>query len=107
MIPKQLRIDFPDYSAKEQEKDSMRCRFRQVYVMKVDGKWGHYTILDKKEDYGLHDGDLTETYYELKAQFPQHVVKVIRNEGLENYLRDMLCKKKPVFKNELRLPFER
>lgn len=85
---KQLRLDFSDYPAKEQERDAMKSRFRQVYLMKVDGEWGHFTIIDGKDDVDFHTGDLTETYFELKAKFPQHAVKVIRNEGLENYLRD-------------------
>jgi len=91
---KQLRLDFSDYSAREQERDTMRSRFRQVYLMRVDGKWAHYTLVEGKEDYDSHDGDLTQTYYEIKAQFKEHTVKVIQNKGLEDYLRDMLPKKK-------------
>lgn len=90
---KQLRLDFSDYSAREQERDTMRSRFRQVYLMRVDGKWAHYTLVEGKEDYDSHDGDLTQTYYEIKAQFKEHTVKVIQNKGLEDYLRDMLPKK--------------
>lgn len=87
---KQLRLDFSDYSAKEQEKDAMKSRFKQVYLMKIDGVWGHYTIIDGKDEIDFHEcKDLTETYFELKGQFPQHQVRVIRNEGLENYLRDI------------------
>lgn len=96
---KQPRLDFSDYSAKEQERDAMKSRFRQVYLMKVDGQWGHYTIIEGKEDIDFHDGDLTETYFELKSKFPQHAVKVIMNEGLENYLRD---KRPEILKKHLR-----
>ena len=91
---KQLRIDFPDYSAKEQELDAKRSLFRQVYLMKIDGKWGHYTIVDGKEDYDFHKGDLTETYNDIKAEYPRHRVRVIQNKGLEDYLRDMIPQKK-------------
>lgn len=100
---KQLRIDFPDYSAREQERDAMRSRFRQVYLMRVDGKWAHYTLIDGKEDYDSHDGDLTQTYYEVKQKLPQHSVKVIQNKGLEDYLRDMLPRKKQAQKNSKQL----
>lgn len=96
---KELRLNFSDYSAKEQEKDAMKSRFKQVYLMKVDGEWGHFTIIDGKDDIDFHSGDLTETYFELKAKFPQHAVKVIRNEGLENYLRD---KRPEIMKKRLR-----
>lgn len=90
---KQLRLDFSDYSAKEQEKDAIKSRFKQVYLMKVDGVWAHFTIIDGKDDYDSYDGDLTQTYYEVKRKLPQHAVKVIQNKGLEDYLRDMLPKK--------------
>lgn len=95
MYPKQLRIDFPDYSAKEQERDSMKSRFRQVYVMKVDGEWAHFTIIDGKDDFDFYDkADLTETYFAIKSKFPEHQVRVIQNEGLQNYLRDQKPKLK-------------
>lgn len=100
---KQLRLDFADYSAREQERDAMRSRFRQVYLMKVDGKWAHFTIIEGKEDYDSHDGDLTQTYYEVKQKLPQHSVKVIQNKGLEDYLRDMLPKKKQTQTNSKQL----
>lgn len=90
---KQLRLDFPDYPAREQERDAMKSRFKQIYLMKVDSKWAHYTIIDGKDDYDSYEGDLTQTYYEIKARFKEHVVKVIQNKGLEDYLRDMLPKK--------------
>lgn len=91
---KELRIDFPDYPPKEQEMDAMRARFKQVYLMKIQGKWVHYTLIDRKEDYDIHNEDLTQTYYEIKAKFRDYTVKVIQNDGLENYLKDMLFKKK-------------
>jgi hypothetical protein len=91
---KQLRLDFPDYPAKEQERDAMRSCFKQIYLMRVDGKWAHYGIIDRQEDFDTHDGDLTETYFELKNKFPEHRMRVIQNKGLEDYLRDMLPKKR-------------
>ena len=64
----QLRLDFSDYSAREQERDTMRSRFRQVYLMRVDGKWAHYTLVEGKEDYDSHDGDLTQNILRSKAE---------------------------------------
>lgn len=91
---KEQRLPFSDYPADEQERDAMRSRFRQVYLMKVDGKWSHFTIINGKDDYDSYEGDLTQTYYEVKQKLPLHSVKVIQNKGLEDYLRDMLQKKK-------------
>lgn len=42
-MAKQLRIDFPDYSAQQQEIDATRAERRQtkdIYVMRVNGDWG-------------------------------------------------------------------
>jgi hypothetical protein len=42
-MAKQLRIDFSDYSAKQQEIDATRAERRQtkdIYVMRVNGDWG-------------------------------------------------------------------
>lgn len=105
---KQLRLSFSDYSAKEQERDAMKSRFKQVYLMKVDGEWGHFTIIDGEDDIDFHKGDLTETYFELKARFPEHTVKVIQNKGLENYLRDKrpeIVKKRLSNVRELKINF--
>lgn len=96
---KQLRLDFSDYSAREQERDAMKSCYKQIYLMRIDGKWTHYSIIDGKENYDSHDGELTETYHELKSQFPGFRMRVIRNEGIEDYLRDMLPKKRQAQKD--------
>lgn len=102
---KQLRIDFPDYPAEEQEKDIKRLKLiRHAYLMKVDGEWAHLIIGQNEDRHYYGKKNLTEVYHELKENFPNHKPIVIRNEGLENYLRDM--KPKPKVK-ELTIPFER
>jgi hypothetical protein len=43
MEPKQQRLNFSDYSARQQEIDAARSQRRQttdVYVMRVNGDWG-------------------------------------------------------------------
>ena len=100
---KQLRLDFSDYSAEEQERDYQKKRFRQVYLMKVNGIWGHVTIVDSIVKYGFHNGDLTDTYNEIKTEFPTHCVRVIRNQGLENYLRDRMKPRKQAYNNAQQL----
>lgn len=37
---KQLRIDFPDYSAEEQERDANRFKPNEIYLSRVNGEWG-------------------------------------------------------------------
>ena len=42
---KELRLDFPDYLAAEQDKDAERSARRketELHVMKVNGAWGGY-----------------------------------------------------------------
>lgn len=107
---KQGRLNFSDYTAEQQERDARRSRFRQVYLMKVDGEWGHLTIIDGELKADFHKGDLTQTYYELKAEFPTHHVSVIRNQGLENYLRDkrpeIMMRKQKDNPKQLKIPFK-
>lgn len=88
------RLNFSDYSAKEQKADSIRRCLRQVYALKVDGVWSHFAIIDGKDNYDFYDGkDIADTYFELKARFPEHQVRVIQNKGIENYLRDKRAEK--------------
>lgn len=86
---KEMRLDFPDYPASEQEKDARSARFRQVYLLKVDGEWGHFTLTNHQPDIDFYgEKTLTEVYYKIKESYPRHHIQVIRNKGLENYLRD-------------------
>ena len=88
------RFDFSDYSAKEQEKDVKKSRrlkvIRHAYLMKVDGEWAHFIVGTQGKDdidyYG--DMELTAVYNKLQRTRPEYTVKVIQNEGLENYLRE-------------------
>ena len=102
---KQLRLNFSDYSAEEQEKDTHRKRIIQVpkhaYLMKVDGVWAHLIVNQVGDECRFYeDMNLTQVYYELKKKKSGYKPKVIENEGLEAYLRN---KKLPY--RQLRIPF--
>jgi hypothetical protein len=88
---KEQRLNFSDYSAEQQEKDIVEAIKKVhkpiLFVLKVDGEWAHL-------DYQLHykfyeDKNLFQMYNEVKRTHPEHRLKYIINEGLENYLRDM------------------
>lgn len=100
---KHLRFNFSDYSAEQQEKDASNHVRRQVYLMKVDGEWGHLIIKQLgNDDIDFYPGDtLFEVYDKLKESLPNCQPKVIQNRGLENYLRDIKQKRgpKPKVKN--------
>lgn len=102
---KELRLNFSDYPAEEQEKDTRRKRIIQVpkhaYLMKVDGVWAHLIVNQAGDEYRFYeDMNLIQVYYELKKNKPGYKPKVIKNEGLEAYLRN---KKLPY--RQLRIPF--
>lgn len=104
---KQLRINFPDYTAEEQDADAKKMKkikvIRHAYLMRVDGEWAHFIVNQKGDDIGYYgDMKLTEVYEKLKRERPEYTPRVISNEGLENYLRDR--KPKP---RQLRITFER
>lgn len=90
---KELRLDFPDYPAEEQEKDAARAKrlkvIRHAYLMRINGEWAHFIIGQGGEDIDFYEElKLPEVCAKLKRKFPEHQPRVIMNEGLENYLRD-------------------
>lgn len=92
---KEQRLDFPDYPAKEQEKDVERFKFLEkkyqphIFLLKFDGLWASMTF-SNGIDHKFYDGmNLYQTFKEVQRTHPNHKMKYIMNEGLENYLRDM------------------
>lgn len=107
---KQLRLNFNDYPAIEQEYDSQRIIKKvpkHVYLLKVDGEWCSFIV--KKDDDDIRyfeDKSLPEVYYWLKEHRPEYTAKVIQNKGLEEYLRSRRDDFKPKYK-QLRIFNER
>lgn len=98
---KQLRIPFPDYTPEQQERDanSRKVHKPTLFVLKVDGVWAH---LDFDLKYKFYENkNLFQMYNEIKESHPNHNLKYIINQGLENYLRDM--KKREAENNKLQL----
>ena len=91
---KQGRLNFSDYSAEQQEADAKKAHrlkvIRHAYLMRVDGEWAHFIIgTHGKDDIDYYgDMELTAVYNKLQRTRPEYTVKVIQNEGLENYLRE-------------------
>ena len=92
---KELRINFPDYTADNQERDVQRFEERQkkdVYIVKVKGNYGAY--MPDGEDYisyGNHEAkDLTEFYKHAHKYFEKLRIKpkfhCIHNQGIEDYI---------------------
>lgn len=90
---KEQRLNFSDYSAEQQEQDAKRAKrikvIRHAYLMRVNGEWAHFIVSQKGDDIGYYGNmELTEVYEKLKRERPEYTPRVIKNEGLENYLRD-------------------
>ena len=91
---KEQRLNFSDYSAQEQERDVQhfaqavkKVHKPTLFVLKVDGEWAHLDLSMKHKFYG--DKNLFQMYNEVKQTHPEHNLKYIINEGLENYLHEM------------------
>lgn len=91
---KQLRLNFSDYSAEQQERDvqhfaevSKKVHKPTLFVLKVDGEWAHLDLKMKHKFYG--DKNLFQMYNEIKETHPNHNLKYVINKGLEDYLREM------------------
>lgn len=111
---KQLRINFPDYSTEEQERDVERFKYLEkkyqphAFILKVDGVYAHLILTGEKPLHKFYEGkDLFETYYELKEEYPRHKIKCLMNKGLEDYLRDVRKKELAVKSRQLKINFER
>ena len=111
---KEQRINFPDYSTEEQERDVERFKLLEkkyqphAFILKVDGVYAHLILTGEKPLHKFYDGkDLFETYYELREKFPQHKVKCLMNKGLEDYLRDVRKKEQAIKSRQLKINFER
>jgi hypothetical protein len=109
---KQLRLNFSDYSAEEQEYDSQRIIKKvpkHVYLLKVDGEWCSF-IVKKDDDDDIkyfEDRKLPVVYKWLKKHRPEYTVRVIQNKGLEEYLRCRRDDFKPKYKQLYIKGFER
>lgn len=110
-MARQLRIDFPDYSAEEQERDVERFKQLEkkyqphIFLLKVDGEWASMTFTDGVK-HKFYDGmNLYQTFNAVKKSHPNHKMKYIINKGLECYLRDKRKKELALKSKQLTINF--
>jgi hypothetical protein len=93
---KQLRIDFPDYTAENQERDAQRYEEKQkkdVYIVKVRGTYGAYL---PRESLPIsvnsdHGDNLTAFFGKAKHFFEEELnikpkFHCVLNQGLEEHI---------------------
>lgn len=108
-----MRLDFSDYSAEEQERDVERFKRLEkkyqphIFLLKVDGMWASMTFTDGVKHTFYEGMNLFQTFNKVKETHPNHKMKYIMNEGLENYLRDMRAKEQRIKNKQLKIGFER
>lgn len=107
------RLDFSDYSAKEQAADEKKAHrlkiIRHAYLMKVSGEWAHFIVGQSgKDDIAFYgDMELEAVYRKIKHDKPDYMPKVIQNKGLENYLREHRAEYKTSKVRQLQIDFKR
>lgn len=85
MNSKELRINFPDYTAEQQEADARKKPVKEIYITRVSGVW-HGFIPRKRysvtitADKGI---ELPDFVQEVKAEFPDYKMRCVRNYGIE------------------------
>lgn len=97
---KQLRIDFPDYTAKEQERDAQRydrLSKKDIYIMRVDGVWGAFMPRDKCSISltGKQGQELAPFILEAQDFFTEELnikpnFHCVLNRGIEHHLRQQI-----------------
>lgn len=105
------RLPFPDYTPEEQEADVKKSKriklIRHAYLMRINGEWAHFIVSQHGDDIGFYDEmKLPEVVEKLKRERPDFTPKVIRNEGLENYLRDRRPEYKKRMARQLSIEFK-
>jgi predicted ABC-class ATPase len=91
----ETRIDFPDYTAENQERDARRYLEKQkkdIYIVKVNGHYGAY--MPDGDDFISYGNckakDLTEFYNVAHKYFKSlkinHRFHCVHNKGIEDYI---------------------
>lgn len=107
--PKQLRLNFSDYSAEQQESDFyhyLQKKERQqphLYLLKVHGMWSHLTFKGGMRPHFYEGKNLFQVYNEIKDDYAEYKVKYIINEGLENYLENEYKKQQAIKRKQLNI----
>lgn len=98
---KEQRLDFSDYSAKEQEQDAQRHEFnkgqyfkREIYVMRVNGDWG--AVMPKRRYNVIFNADkgveLVEFVQKVKCDLEERGIKprfhCVQNFGIESKIAE-------------------
>lgn len=107
---KEQRLDFSDYSAKEQESDVERFKKLEkkyqphIFLLKVSGMWASMTFTGGKISPKFYEGmNLYQTFNAVKKAHPFHKMKYIINQGLENYLREQYRKEQVLKAKQLNM----
>ena len=81
---KELRIDFPDYTAKDQERDALGLKYNEIYLSKVNGEWGAY-MPRKKGDIVMNAGKVPfiEFVKGIIEDFPNYRLRCVKNYGID------------------------
>lgn len=94
MNSKELRINFPDYTAEQQEADARKKPVKEIYITRVSGVW-HGFIPRKRysvtitADKGI---ELPEFVKEVKAEYPDYKMRCVRNYGIDKHLENNFAK---------------
>lgn len=93
---KQLRIDFPDYSAENQERDAQRYEEKQkkdVYIVKVRGTYGAYLPRESLPiSVNSDNGDDLTSFYGKAKDFFENELHIkpkfhcVINQGIEEHI---------------------
>lgn len=100
----ELRLNFSDYPAIEQEFDASRIRsHKNVFLFQINGEWAYY--VDKKT-YGFLKTDIVGMYHKVKEDFPELRARCVIDKDIEGFLRKKQRQRQEAIKKQLMINFK-
>ena len=106
---KEQRLNFSDYPEAEQIRDVERHEYLKkkyqphIFLLKVDGLWASMTFHDGVKHTFYEGMNLYQTFNKVKETHPNHKMKYIINQGIENYLKEARRKEQLIKAKQLSL----
>lgn len=100
----ELRLNFSDYPAIEQEFDAGKAKPQQnVFLFQINGEWAYYV---NKKTYGFLKTDIVGMYHKVKEDFPELRARCVIDKDIEGFLRKKQQQRQEAARKQLMINFK-